>query len=57
MPGRHEPQHGEVNLPHLFSAVDALGYDGWIGCEYRPKDTTAEGLSWAHPYGLGLRNT
>ena len=57
VPGRHEPQHGEVNLPHLFSAVDALGYDGWIGCEYRPKDTTAEGLSWAHPYGLGLRNT
>ncbi len=56
VPGRHEPQHGEVNLPHLFGIVDELGYAGWVGCEYRPKTTTAEGLTWGHPYGLGLRN-
>ncbi|MCZ6888528.1 MAG: hydroxypyruvate isomerase family protein [Gammaproteobacteria bacterium] len=52
VPGRHEPQHGEVNMPFLFDVVDELGYDGWIGCEYQPKTTTLEGLSWAEPYGI-----
>ena len=53
VPGRHEPQHGEVHLPFLFDLCDRLGYGGWIGCEYRPKTTTLEGLSWGAPYGLG----
>ena len=53
VPGRHEPQHGEVQLPFLFDLCDRLGYRGWIGCEYRPKTTTLEGLSWGAPYGLG----
>ena len=53
VPGRHEPQHGEVNLPYLFELCDGLGYHGWIGCEYRPKTTAAEGLTWGEPYGLG----
>jgi hydroxypyruvate isomerase len=35
--------------------IDGLGYKGWIGCEYGPKTTTLEGLSWAKPYGLGPR--
>ena len=55
VPGRHEPQHGEVNLPYLFQLCDTLGYKGWIGCEYRPKTTVAQGLTWGEPYGLGLR--
>jgi hydroxypyruvate isomerase len=54
VPGRHEPQYGEVNMPHCFEAIDALGYTGWVGCEYRPKAGTLEGLTWAHPYGIGL---
>ncbi len=53
LPGRHEPQHGEVNMPFLFDVVDSLGYDGWIGCEYSPKAGTLEGLSWGRPWGLG----
>ena len=53
VPGRHEPQYGEVNMAYLFGVCDALGYSGWIGCEYRPKTSVREGLTWAEPYGLG----
>jgi hydroxypyruvate isomerase len=49
-PGRHEPGTGEINYPFLFKAIDRLGYDGWIGCEYKPASTTAEGLGWFAPY-------
>jgi hydroxypyruvate isomerase len=52
VPGRHEPQHGEVNMPYVFEQIDALGYDGWLGAEYRPKGGTLEGLVWAEPYGI-----
>ena len=52
VPGRHEPQHGEVNLPFLFQRLDELGYDGWVGCEYSPKGDSWDGLSWAVPYGF-----
>jgi hydroxypyruvate isomerase len=52
LPGRHEPQYGEVNLPFLFDFLDAVGYDGWVGCEYAPKGDSWEGLSWAVPYGF-----
>ena len=45
-PGRHEPDVGEINYPYLFALIDRLGYDGWIGCEYKPAKTTAEGLGW-----------
>jgi 2-dehydrotetronate isomerase len=46
VPERHEPDVGEVNYPYLFELIDALGYDGWIGCEYRPRAGTSEGLGW-----------
>jgi len=45
-PGRHEPDVGEINYAWLLRRVDALGYDGWVGCEYRPLTTTEEGLAW-----------
>ncbi|MCU0805264.1 MAG: hydroxypyruvate isomerase family protein [Burkholderiales bacterium] len=50
VPERHEPSLGEVNYPYLFDLIDALGYDGWIGCEYRPKAGTSAGLGWLAPY-------
>ena len=45
-PGRGEPGTGEINYPWLFRHIDSLGYAGWIGCEYKPRATTAEGLGW-----------
>jgi hydroxypyruvate isomerase len=45
-PGRHEPGTGEINYPYLFKLIDSLGYAGWIGCEYKPKGGTVEGLGW-----------
>ena len=45
-PGRNEPGSGEINYPFLFAHLDRIGYDGWIGCEYKPATTTEAGLSW-----------
>ena len=49
-PGRNEPGTGEINYAWLLPKIDALGYDGWIGCEYRPAAGTIDGLGWAKPY-------
>ncbi len=49
-PDRHEPDRGEVNYPYLFNLIDELGYQGWIGCEYRPAGKTEAGLGWAAQY-------
>ncbi len=49
-PGRHEPGTGEINYANLFRFIDEAGYDGWIGCEYRPAGVTEEGLGWLKPY-------
>ena len=46
VPGRHEPDVGEIHHPYLFRLFDELGYDGWIGCEYRPQAATEAGLGW-----------
>lgn len=46
VPERHEPDTGEVNYGYLFRLLDELGYDGWVGCEYRPARGTVEGLGW-----------
>jgi len=52
VPSRAEPDEGEVNYPAIFEMLDRV-YDGYVGCEYRPRTTTEEGLGWARPYGLG----
>jgi hydroxypyruvate isomerase len=53
VPGRHEPSVGEINYPHVFEVLDELGYQGWVGCEYRPQAGTLAGLGWAARYGIG----
>jgi hydroxypyruvate isomerase len=49
-PGRNEPGTGEVNWPFVLGRLDAMGYRGWIGCEYRPAGITEDGLGWFAPY-------
>jgi 2-dehydrotetronate isomerase len=49
VPGRHEPDVGEINYPYLFRMLDELHYDGWVGCEYKPLAGTLEGLNWFYP--------
>lgn len=50
VPDRHEPDCGEIRFEPLFFALDALNYSGFIGCEYRPRARTEDGLSWFKPY-------
>jgi hydroxypyruvate isomerase len=52
VPDRHEPDAGELNYAFLFEVIDSLGYDGWIGCEYRPAAATSAGLGWLRRAGL-----
>jgi hydroxypyruvate isomerase len=53
VPGRHEPDRGEINYAYLLDLLDRLGYDGWVGCEYRPAADTLAGLGWAKRWGIG----
>jgi len=46
VPGRNEPGSGELNDFKVFQALDALGYSGFVGCEYRPAKGTLAGLGW-----------
>ena len=48
-PGRHEPETGELNDALIFRTLDALGYDGFVGAEYRPAGATLDGLGWFQP--------
>ena len=51
-PGRNEPGTGEINYRFLLGFLDAIGYDGWIGCEYKPKGKTVNGLGWRAAHGV-----
>ena len=51
-PGRNEPGSGEINYRFLFSYLESLGYDSWIGCEYKPRGDTLDGLAWRAAHGL-----
>ncbi len=55
VPERREPDEGELNYPHILAALDRLGYAGFVGCEYRPRGRTEEGLGWARAFGVTPR--
>ena len=46
VPDRHEPNTGELNYTEIFKHIDQIGYSGWVGCEYIPRNGTREGLGW-----------
>ena len=46
VPMRAEPTTGELDDRHVFETLERLGYDGFIGCEYRPANGTLAGLNW-----------
>lgn len=50
VPERNEPDTGELNYPYILTALDAAGYNGWVGCEYRPAGETTAGLGWLTAY-------
>ncbi len=50
VPGRHEPGTGEIGWEYVLGRIDALGYAGWVGCEYRPAGDTVAGLAWRDRY-------
>jgi hydroxypyruvate isomerase len=51
VPGRTEPDQGEINYASVFDLIDRLGYTGWIGAEYKPVTSTLAGLQWLHTMG------
>ncbi|MGV0959388.1 MAG: hydroxypyruvate isomerase [Limnohabitans sp.] len=58
-PGRHEPGTGEIDYRHLFRWLDAIGYSGWVGCEYKPRNTqpagTEAGLGWLREHAASAQ--
>jgi len=50
VPSRNEPDAGELHYPNLLKAIDDMGWEGYIGAEYKPAKTTAEGLGWLKQY-------
>jgi hydroxypyruvate isomerase len=52
VPARNEPGTGEIGWAFVLRRMDELGYQGWVGCEYRPKGDTVAGLAWRETYGV-----
>jgi hydroxypyruvate isomerase len=53
-PDRGEPDDGEMNYRTIFKVIDESGFAGYVGCEYRPRRSTVEGLKWAAACGVTL---
>lgn len=55
VPDRHEPNtSGEINYQYIFPLLEQLGYDGWIGLEYKPAGSTEAGLKWLDEFNMVL---
>lgn len=50
VPDRHEPDEGEINYQYIFNKLDEIGYEGYVGCEYKPRAETTSGLGWFEQY-------
>jgi 2-dehydrotetronate isomerase len=53
-PDRGEPDVGEIDYRSVFDRLEAQAYSGWIGCEYKPRRGTVEGLGWIKRLGVSL---
>jgi 2-dehydrotetronate isomerase len=54
VPSRAEPDEGEIAYGAVFKALDEIGYQGWVGCEYKPRQSTDAGLGWIKTLGVSL---
>jgi 2-dehydrotetronate isomerase len=54
VPSRAEPDEGEIHYAHVFQELDRIGYDGWVGCEYKPRSGTDDGLVWTKTLNVTL---
>ena len=54
VPSRTEPDEGEIAYAAIFEALDRLGYQGWVGCEYKPRGDTEAGLQWTRKLGVTI---
>jgi 2-dehydrotetronate isomerase len=54
VPSRAEPDEGDLAYQPFLTSLDALGYSGWVGCEYAPRASTTEGLKWLTALGFAL---
>jgi hydroxypyruvate isomerase len=52
VPSRAEPDEGEIDYRAVFAELDKLGYEGWVGAEYKPRADTDEGLTWMRHLGV-----
>lgn len=54
VPSRAEPDEGEIAFAAVFAELDRLRYQGWVGCEYKPRGDTDDGLRWLSDLGVSL---
>src|SRR4051794_14242668 len=48
-PGRHQPGTGELDIDGYLRQLDEVGYDGWVGLEYKPSGASADSFEWLPP--------
>ncbi|WP_224337610.1 hydroxypyruvate isomerase family protein [Haloprofundus halobius] len=51
VPGRHEPETGEINYGNVLAAIDDAGYEGYVGCEFTPTGNPDEALATTFDLG------
>ncbi|WP_114947174.1 hydroxypyruvate isomerase family protein [Microvirga calopogonii] len=57
VPSRAEPDEGEIDCRYIGQFLDRIGYDGWIGAEYKPRGRTEDGLGWLANWSQDLSSS